>query len=188
MSLVQTSKATDNSHLGLKLKVRQEAVQDLDEIKVLDCYAGRNVMWSHFKTDRYYGIEREKGKGKNLYADNLKVIPSLDLSGFNVIDLDAYGVPYEQVNSIFDNPTLQNGTKIIYTANVGGYTTPNKQCMVDFHLEKFFEQSTMLVKHLYIPLFFEMIRRHNVDFVREIIVDISGESITKYYGYFTVKC
>jgi len=37
-----------------------------------------------------------------LIGENQKYFDSIDLNQFDVIDLDAYGVPYEQLKSIFD--------------------------------------------------------------------------------------
>ena len=80
---------TDNAKLSEKVHLRKVATSHLNELKVLDLFAGENVLWSYFQCSRYYGVEQQKGKGKNLYADNRKVIPTIDLSGFNVIDIDS---------------------------------------------------------------------------------------------------
>lgn len=84
-------KKTENSYLSLKLAVRREAVAGLDQVRVLDAFGGRNTLWSQIPTDRYYGVEKQKGKGQNLPADNRRALESLNLADFNVIDLDAYG-------------------------------------------------------------------------------------------------
>ena len=83
---------TDNANLEKKVALRKEAIRGLEELKVLDLFAGENLIWSKIKTDRYFGIESEKGKGKNLNVDNRRIIPVLDLRQFNVIDCDAYGI------------------------------------------------------------------------------------------------
>ena len=36
-----------------------------------------------------------------LTGDNLKVMPSIDLKKFDIIDLDAYGIPYAQLQEVF---------------------------------------------------------------------------------------
>ena len=41
-----------------------------------------------------HSIEMEKDKNRTaLEADNLKILPSLDLSVYKVIGMDAYGIP-----------------------------------------------------------------------------------------------
>ena len=87
---------TDNTNLVHKVQLRKEAIKNLSQVNVLDLFAGQNYIWSNFDCDKYYGVEKVKGKGKNLNADNIRVIASLDLSKFNVIDCDSYGVPINQ--------------------------------------------------------------------------------------------
>ena len=88
---------TDNDGIGQKIALRKKAIDGLDQICVLDLFAGQNLIWSKIKTDSYIGIEKQRGKGKNICADNRDVIPGIDLSKFTVIDCDAYGIPYEQI-------------------------------------------------------------------------------------------
>ncbi len=132
---------TDNTNIESKVELRRRAVKGLEEVKVLDLFAGNNVLWSDIKTDRYFGVEREKGKGRNLNADNLKVIPSLDLSQFNVIDLDSYGIPYQQVKALYRNPTLRKGTRIIYTCIGNAMSTMCTECVKDFNLQEFIKKN-----------------------------------------------
>jgi hypothetical protein len=48
-------------------------------------------------------IDRKKGlRGIYLVGDNLKFLKSLPLEKFDVIDLDAYGVPFRQLDYILD--------------------------------------------------------------------------------------
>jgi len=119
-------------------KVHQDKV---DNTSVLDLYAGENVMWSHFKTDRYYGIEIIKGKGKNLNADCKRVIGSLDLSSFNVIDCDSYGIPFDVMLKLFANPTLQKGTAIVYAAISNRFSGVSKECLKMYGLEEMYKKA-----------------------------------------------
>lgn len=102
-----TRTKTDNAHLRSKEHLRRLATDGMEDLRVLDCFAGNNTLWRTFPLSRYYGIEAVKGKGANLHADNLKVIPSLDLSGFNVIDLDSYGSCVKQLFAVFSNLSLR---------------------------------------------------------------------------------
>ena len=63
---------TDNSHKIEKILLRIEALSLLSkkEVRVLDCYAGRGVMWTEVakRTDKnlkVLQIEKEKGKNRN---------------------------------------------------------------------------------------------------------------------------
>ena len=77
------------------------------EVRVLDCYGGDGKIWSEIerrtgRTIRRLSIDVKKDPKKmRLFGDNLKYLPTLDLSRFNVIDLDAYGVPTKQLEILF---------------------------------------------------------------------------------------
>jgi hypothetical protein len=106
-------KRTDNSFYFQKITLREEVIKKLvNEINILDCYAGKGKIWSGLiERNRnvkinYLGIEKEKKKNKNisvLEGDNLKYLKALDLSKFNLIDLDAYGIPYDQINVVMSS-------------------------------------------------------------------------------------
>lgn len=181
MSLHSTS--TDNANVSDKVRLRRLATQGLDELRVLDLFAGKNVLWSKFDCTRYYGIEMQKGKGKNLYADNLKVIPSLDLSGFNVIDCDSYGIPFSQIMALYDNKTLKNGTCIIYTCISNKISGMNKQALEMFGLRKIYKKNKVMLAGYSIDYFFEMLRRKGVKTVTEYSVN---GAFKKHYGFFFV--
>jgi len=88
---------------------------------VLDAFHGHGAIWREIskiepQIDSVVGIEKENGKGRgSIYGDNMKLLPRMDLSGFNVIDLDAYGCPYEQINAVLRNGTLMKGTVVFFT-------------------------------------------------------------------------
>ncbi|MDE6401593.1 MAG: hypothetical protein K2L54_03170, partial [Clostridiales bacterium] len=86
---------TDNKSIGNKIFIRKQAIADLSTINVLDLFGGNNVLWKNIHTDKYFGIEKQKDKGKNLVADAHKVFDYLDLSQFNVIDVDSYGISFD---------------------------------------------------------------------------------------------
>lgn len=59
MSLHLTS--TDNASLANKIELRKRAT-NIEQLKVLDLYAGNNTLWNHFVKQKYYGIDIQKGK------------------------------------------------------------------------------------------------------------------------------
>lgn len=176
-------KSTDNTNLKDKIRLRKMCTEDLDSLKVLDLFAGENKIWRNFKTDRYFGIEMEKGKGRNLHADNLKVIPTLDLTDFNVIDCDAYGIPYKQMEALYKNPTLQKGTRIIYTSISNKMSRVSKECLIENNLYHMYQKNEILFNRYAQELFFEMLRKKGVHKVVEYEIK---DSYVKKYGYFTV--
>ena len=174
---------TENHSVHHKVELRKQAVGHLKTIKVLDLFAGNNTLWSYVKTDRYYGVEKEKNKGKNLTADNMRVIGSLDLSGFNVIDCDSYGIPFNQISEIFKNETLQKGTVIIYTCITNKMSGLNKECLKMYNLGKIYKKAKTLINARAIEMFYGMLYKNGIRKVKEF--EINTHFIKKY-GYFEV--
>lgn len=98
-------KKTDNSYFEEKVKLRIDNLPDRNPIRVLDMYSGTGSIWDHIKahTDKnieVLAIEKRDIKGRiYLHGDNSKY--RLDYDYFDVIDLDAYGVPFEQLEDVF---------------------------------------------------------------------------------------
>jgi hypothetical protein len=101
---------TDNSKLEEKLIIRREVIAKVNKpkIKVIELYAGKSVMWSILR-DEFKGrveiellsIEKEHGKNpRALQGDNLKFIDGIDLNRFDIVDVDAYGIPSKQLLAI----------------------------------------------------------------------------------------
>lgn len=99
---------TNNSYLLDKIRLRLLNLPDKKEINVLDCYRGNNEIWKAIKhkSDKainVLGIDKEKKyDGVYLQGENLKFLKTLDLNKFDIIDLDAYGIPYKQLELIFE--------------------------------------------------------------------------------------
>jgi len=104
------TKKTDNHYTGDKVAIRinHSPWSDDRPLRVLDCYGGHGIIWR--------AIQRKTGKQINrtaidqrkdmfqlhLHGDNVKVMAGMDLKKFDVIDLDAYGIPYDQLKIVFD--------------------------------------------------------------------------------------
>ena len=74
---------------------------------VLDCFAGDERIWREIqkRTGRkiYHLPIDVLDYGKfHLPGNNLKYLKTMDISKFNVIDLDCYGVPYKQLEVLFN--------------------------------------------------------------------------------------
>ena len=174
---------TDNTCVYDKVYLRKIATNGIDNLRVLDLFAGENVLWSHFITEKYFGVEKVKGKGKNLNADNERVIASLDLSQFNVIDVDSYGIPFNQICEIFKNPSLKNGTVIIYTCITNKMSGLNRQCVEMFGIEKMYKKNKVLFNGLARELFYAMLQKYGV---KEVFYYRIEKNFSKDYGYFIV--
>ncbi len=174
---------TDNANLAKKIGLRVTATEHIENKKVLDLFAGENKIWKNIPTERYYGVEKEKGKGKNLHLDNRKIIGALDLSGFNVIDCDAYGIPYEQIEMLFENPTLQSGTVIIFTCISGVLNRLCVKAIKDYGIQKQYKRSRVLFNKYSRDMFLSMLYNHGV---RKIWSYKIKSQMEKEYGWFIV--
>ena len=98
---------TDNSHLDEKVFLRLESLPKKEVVRVLECFAGDGVIWKAVKQQTKQPIrilridEKTDKKGIYLKGNNLKFMMSMDLAAFDIIDLDAYGSPFKQLEILF---------------------------------------------------------------------------------------
>lgn len=99
---------TDNSYFDEKVQLRIDCTKNKKSVSVLDCFSGTGKLWQSVKSKTkskiiITSIEKEPGKNKMaLPGDNLKYLKSIDLTKFDIIDLDAYGIPIAQLNILFE--------------------------------------------------------------------------------------
>lgn len=73
----------------------------------MEAFGGDGVIWKQVKTRTDKEIlvlridKKQDKKGIYLRGDNQKFLKSLELSGFDIIDLDAYGSPFNQLEILF---------------------------------------------------------------------------------------
>jgi len=118
------TKKTDHSYFEEKVRLRLEGLPDGNPLKVLDMFSGDGRIWSEIqrRTGReiqVLRVEREKGKrGVYLQGDNRKF--NLDYGQFDVVDLDAYGVPFAQLERIFSSPSKPKAVFITFIQSIWG--------------------------------------------------------------------
>lgn len=105
-----TRRKRDNDNLSKKLALRMCAIDEIfsygeKEVRVLDCFAGDGVLWRLLKRDygdriQHVGIDKTWKHGAHYLGDNRRYLRFLPIRNFNLMDLDAYGVPYEQMRII----------------------------------------------------------------------------------------
>ena len=125
---------TDNSHFEEKVLLRIYAIKDIISPSVLECYSGTGKLWDEVKKRTgkeitILRIEKEKSKGNKIYlqGDNIKFLLSLNLDKFDVIDLDAYGIPYDQINLLYNRD--YKGTVIVTAIQSMQGGLPHKMLM-----------------------------------------------------------
>lgn len=102
-------KKTDNSHIWEKVSLRLETVELIQkkEINILELYSGDGVIWNKVQllTDKKINVlkieKKADKKGIYLKGKNEKFIPSFNFQKYDIVDLDAYGVPFQQLKVLF---------------------------------------------------------------------------------------
>jgi len=99
---------TDNSYLNNKIKLREEFLNKNNNYKVLDFYTGDCQIWNKIKLDGYNiditRFDQKKDKqGIYLLGENIKYFNMINFDNYDIIDLDAYGSPYQILNKIFES-------------------------------------------------------------------------------------
>jgi hypothetical protein len=106
MSSQVTKTNNDLALINAKIQLRIDSILKLKEpIRVLELFGGEGILWNEVKKItgkeiKVLGIDKNKYKRVQLQGDNLKFIDSLDLYYFDVIDADAWGSPFYQVEKI----------------------------------------------------------------------------------------
>ena len=104
-----------NAHKA-KVQIRRNVMAAIGIVSVFDAFAGDGGMWRGVwcEARRYVGCDLEWYRDARLayVADNRRVLRAIDLREFNVIDLDAYGSPWEQALIVADRRPVAPGEKI----------------------------------------------------------------------------
>jgi hypothetical protein len=99
----------DNSLLREKVALRKAAIEGIGKktVSILECCCGEGAIYRTLETDISLNITkidvRTDLKGVYLVGDNRRFLKTLDLSRFDVIDVDGHGVPFEQLEIIINS-------------------------------------------------------------------------------------
>jgi hypothetical protein len=100
---------TNNSYIADKVALRAGHLP-AGNVRVLDCFGGEGKIWTAVKkltgrkiTALPIDIKEYDDAPFHLPGDNRAYLETLDLTKFNVIDLDAYGVPFDQLEQVFNS-------------------------------------------------------------------------------------
>ena len=121
---------TDSSYFMDKVELRINHLPRKKNLKVLDAFGGEGRIWNKIEkiTNKKLSvlrIDKEADKsGAYLKGANIKFMKNLDLSQFDVIDLDAYGTPYDQLEILFrhhrETDTLRAVIFVTFVQNMQG--------------------------------------------------------------------
>src|SRR5262252_2796473 len=83
-----------------KIEIRRNLLAAIKPARVFDAFAGagelHDAVWC--EAAEYVGCDEKWFRDHRLMyvADNRRVLRAVDLTAFNIFDLDAYGSPWEQ--------------------------------------------------------------------------------------------
>jgi hypothetical protein len=99
-------KKTDNHYLEEKILLRKEVLTLVEKPKILECFSGKGILYDNidqkFEITRIE-IEKNKSQKSHLCGDSYKFLLSIDLTKYNIIDLDAYGIPFKYIDFIVNS-------------------------------------------------------------------------------------
>lgn len=132
---------TNNSFLADKVALRAGHLPVDGAIRVLDCFGGEGKIWKAVRkiTGRKIvvlpiDIHSYDDVSFSLPGDNRAYLDTLDLKKFNVIDLDAYGIPFEQLETVLRSDF--NGTIFVtFIQTLFGALPYGLLCAVGFNEE-----------------------------------------------------
>lgn len=108
-----------------KIEVRQRALDAIgaDRARVLDLYAGDGHMYREVwcKAASYVGCDEKFFRDDRLayVVDNRRLLRSIDLLQFNIVDFDAFGSPWEQVYILTARRKLRRGESMALVMTEG---------------------------------------------------------------------
>lgn len=116
MSKHQIKTNNDPSRTCAKVNLRMMSIKNIDKPVVLECFAGQGILWDSVRKETgkeitVHGIDEKKYVGKiNLVGKSERFLEDIDLSAYDVIDLDAYGFPDRHLDIL----SKKNYTGIIH--------------------------------------------------------------------------
>jgi hypothetical protein len=111
---------TNNAKVTAKEEIRNKAFNSLNEgHKCLEVFSGAGEMYEKVwhKCIKYKGIDIKKyfDKRDTICGDAEKIISTLDVSEYNIFDIDSYGSPYTILDIITKNTITSNKIAFIIT-------------------------------------------------------------------------
>ena len=97
----------DKKMIEAKIQLRLISLPNQPQINILDCFAGEGVLWNEVKKRtkkqlKILSIDKNDYKKISLKGDNIKFLKSLDLTKYQIIDLDAWGCPANQLQVLYE--------------------------------------------------------------------------------------
>jgi len=119
-----SSKKIHNKAPQAKARLRKQLVEFVGGPKkcsVLETHAGpgemRRLAYPNVKS--WLGIDEDPRSPNSIHGDNRIILRGLDISGFNLFDIDAFGSPWHQVWLVSQRRTVKKGERIAMAITSG---------------------------------------------------------------------
>jgi hypothetical protein len=189
MAMYLSRTRNDVQGFKIKVKLRIENLPEKKTIKVLDAFAGDGLIWKEIKKqcpDKVFeivSIDNKKGlNNDNIVSNNVYYILRNDISNFDVIDLDCYGSPFEQLRAIFYNKKVN--AIIFFTLIRSGLGATKKDMLAEIYGIEIGNRISRVFSKNPIEPFCDYIRRHGITKINYTSVQKTGSN--KFYGYFNI--
>ena len=103
-----SNQQTDNDSIGFSYKVGLRIETVKQNQKILDCFSGHGHIWNEVSRQKECNLNITSIDSRNdkssvyLKGDNIKFLKAMDLNKYDIIDLDSYGIPFQQLEIIFE--------------------------------------------------------------------------------------
>ena len=175
-----------STHLHEKILLRQTFLPQKPIIHVLDAFHGKGVIWdtirdaNPFIQFRILGIDAKPHKKTTLKGDNLKYLSTLNLDHFDIIDLDAFGCPYPQLEILFRR---QYAGRVFVTMIQSGMGRISQGMLVQYGYTKdMIKQCPTLFNHDGLSILKHYLALHNI---KDITYFLFQEESRKIYLTFS---
>jgi len=176
----------DKKWLQKKIFLRLESLPDKKEINILEAFGGDGILWDGVKKLTkskltVLSIDKNKYGRKQLQGDNLKFLSSIDLSKFDIIDLDAWGSPFSQLELLFK----KKYSGIVHCTYIKSFFAPTPNIVFSsLNISKqIFSKTRTIFKNQYQELFLGYLFTRNIFKIRGYI-SVKTQGMVKNYFYF----
>ena len=171
--------------LGLKIKLRKEVLEKVDNPYVLDCYHGEGIIWDRIKKETgrdfdVFGIDRVAKYKPDWIGNNINFLRTKDISRFNIIDLDAWGSPVKQIEVLLKRK--YNGYVIVtFISTIA--INPDGILAESYGLTKgMVKESPAVVGGKTMDMFFDWLAKNGIKDIR-----VAGTDKKKYLWFYLDK-
>lgn len=185
------NRKTDNTNFEYKVYLREVNLPKKKKIRVLDCFHGTGKIWNKIKNRHndiiITGIEKQYKKSNNnemvLYGDCIKYIKNMNLSDYDIIDLDCYGSPSKYIKELFLNKTIKKNTIIFYTNIYTIYGRQTIEVLKENNISnEMYKKCPSVFNKKRIDFYYKFLYNLNIKKIKEI--NIKNH---KYYGMFKIN-